>query len=126
MRQMAQPGTHAAIKYQSTNYQMDLLSPQAMIRRSMQNKIPSHLSNAELVAATTALAAVERRTTVALVAHLAEMEARSLHLEAGYPSMFVYCVQVLRLSEGARTTGSKPRGRPESSRWCSTCSSRAV
>ena len=66
----------------------------------MQNKIPSQLSDAELVAAVATLAATERRTTVALIAHLAEMEARRLYLEAGFPSLFVYCVQVLRLSEG--------------------------
>ena len=35
-----------------------------------------------------------------LVAHLAEMEERGLHLKAGYPSLFVYCVRLLRLSEG--------------------------
>jgi len=66
----------------------------------MQNTIPSQLSDSELVGALAALASTERRTTVALIAHLAEMEARQLYLGAGYPSMFVYCVQVLRLSEG--------------------------
>jgi hypothetical protein len=66
----------------------------------MHNKIPSQLSDAELVAAVATLAVAETRTTVALIAHLAELEARQLHLEAGYPSMFAYCVRVLRLSEG--------------------------
>jgi hypothetical protein len=66
----------------------------------MENKIPSQLSDSELVAAVAALAVTERRTTVALVAHLAELEARQLHLAAGFPSMFSYCVRVLRLSEG--------------------------
>src|SRR6266511_3504532 len=66
----------------------------------MQNTIPSQLSDSELDRALAALASTERRTTVALIAHLAEMEARQLYLGAGYPSMFVYCVQVLRLSEG--------------------------
>ena len=46
------------------------------------------------------LARSERRTTVALIAHLAELDARRLYLRAGYPSLFVYCTQVLRLSEG--------------------------
>jgi hypothetical protein len=66
----------------------------------MQNKIPSQLSDPELVAAVATLASSERRTTVALVAHLAELDARRLYLGAGFPSMFVYCVQVLHLSEG--------------------------
>src|SRR3989442_9110745 len=66
----------------------------------MQNKIPSQLSDSELVAAVADLVTRERQVTVTLIAHLAELEARELYLPAGCPSMFVYCVQVLRLSEG--------------------------
>jgi hypothetical protein len=66
----------------------------------MNNKIPSQLSDSELVAAVAQLTVSERRSTVALVEHLAEMETRKLHLAAGFPSLFVYCVQVLRHSEG--------------------------
>jgi hypothetical protein len=36
---------------------------------------------------------------VELIAHLAEFDARRLHLGAGYSSLFAYCTQVLRLSE---------------------------
>ena len=61
---------------------------------------PSQLSDSELETAVVRLAASERRTTVELVAHLAELDARRLHLRAGYPSLFVYCTEVLRLSEG--------------------------
>jgi len=71
-----------------------------MIRRIMQKRIPSQLTDEELIAAVAELAASERRTTVALIAHLAEMDARRLHRGAGFPSLFVYCTQVLRLSEG--------------------------
>jgi hypothetical protein len=42
----------------------------------------------------------ERTATVALVAHLAELDARRLYLPAGFPSTFAYCTAVLRLSEG--------------------------
>jgi hypothetical protein len=35
-----------------------------------------------------------------LIAHLSEVEARRLHLEQGCSSMFDYCVNVLRFSEG--------------------------
>src|ERR1044071_5672964 len=66
----------------------------------MRNKMPSLLSDAELVDVVADLARDERRTTVALVAHLAELELRGLYLSAGFPSMFAYCVEVLRLSEG--------------------------
>jgi hypothetical protein len=46
-----------------------------------------------------ALAAREREAAAAFVAHLAELEARDLHLRQGYPSLFVYCRDLLGLSE---------------------------
>jgi len=70
------------------------------ISTSMNSKEPSQLSDSELVDEVTQLAKSERRTTASLIAHLAELDARRLHLRAGYPSLFVYCTQVLRLSEG--------------------------
>jgi hypothetical protein len=66
----------------------------------MQNGIPSQLTDFQLVEEVTRLASYERRTTAALVAHLAELEARRLYLSAGFSSMFAYCTQALRLSEG--------------------------
>ncbi len=57
------------------------------------------LSDAELVARLEDLAAGERRLTAELVAHLAELETRSLHLQAGYGSLFAYCREALQLSE---------------------------
>ena len=36
-----------------------------------------------------------------LLAHLAELEERMLHLQLGFPSVFAYCVEALRLSEGS-------------------------
>jgi hypothetical protein len=48
-----------------------------------------------------ALVARDRRITAALLAHLAEVDARKLYLPAGYPSMHAYCVGELRLSEDA-------------------------
>jgi hypothetical protein len=63
--------------------------------------IPSlrRLSDVELVARVKDLAARERHVTAALVAHLAELETRGLHLQAGYGSLFVYCRDALRLAE---------------------------
>lgn len=57
------------------------------------------LSDVELVARLKGLAESERGVTAELVAHLAELETRSLHLQAGYGSLFVYCRDALRLSE---------------------------
>ena len=57
------------------------------------------LSDVELTSAVADLARSAREVTAGLVGHLVEFENRRLHLAAGYGSLFVYCVQVLRLSE---------------------------
>ena len=57
------------------------------------------LSDAELVARLKSLAARERRATALLVAHLAELDTRDVHLRAGYSSLFTYCRDALGLSE---------------------------
>jgi hypothetical protein len=59
----------------------------------------SRLSDADLVDRLQSLAAREREATAELVAHLAELDTRDIHLRAGYPSLFAYCREVLRLSE---------------------------
>lgn len=56
-------------------------------------------SNADLVARLQFLAARGRRDTAEMVAHLAELEARSISLADGYGSLFSYCTTALRLSE---------------------------
>ncbi len=58
-----------------------------------------HLSDADLIIGLKSLAARCRETTAELIAHLAEIETRGLHLREGYGSMFVYCRQALALSE---------------------------
>ncbi len=60
----------------------------------------SHLSDGELVAAVARLAQDERDATASLVAHLAELYGRRLHERAGYSSLFTYCTDVLRFSDG--------------------------
>ena len=62
---------------------------------------PTRLTDAELVAAASRCARDEHCATARLVAHLAEFDARRLHLAAGYSSLFVYCLEVLGLSEHA-------------------------
>jgi len=59
------------------------------------------LSDAELLAAVKRLAAHERHAIAQLMAHLAEMDARRLYLAEGCSSSFIYCTQVLHLSEHA-------------------------
>jgi len=73
--------------------------------------VPEHLSDPDLIAEVTRLAALERKAIAALVSALAELDARPLYLGQGCSSMFTYCTQVLRLSEHAPSTGSRPRGR---------------
>ena len=57
------------------------------------------LSDAELLARVTELAARERDAIGDLVAHLAELDTRDVHLRAGYSSLFVFCREVLAFSE---------------------------
>src|SRR5262245_44805381 len=59
------------------------------------------LTDEQLVAQLMQLSQNERRATVALVAHLAEFDARRLHRALGFSSLFAYCTRVLRLSEHA-------------------------
>jgi hypothetical protein len=70
-------------------------------RRTRQDLLVAlrRLSDDELVARVKGLTARERRATALLVAHLAELDTRDVHLRAGYSSLFVYCRDVLSLSE---------------------------
>lgn len=61
----------------------------------------STLDNAALVSALTRLAGHEREATVALIVHLAEFDSRRLYADLGFPSLWAYCMGVLRLSEDA-------------------------
>jgi hypothetical protein len=61
----------------------------------------SHLSNAVLLRDLVGLVAQDRMTTATLLAHIAEVDARKLYVPAGHSSMHAYCVDELKLSEGA-------------------------
>ena len=61
----------------------------------------SSLTDSELLTEVTRLAHGERNATVALIAHLAEFDARRLFEGLGFSSMFRYCMEVLHLSEDA-------------------------
>ena len=73
-----------------------------VLQAGMQNDILaslSHLSDAQLVAQVKSLVARERDATAQIVAHLAELDTRDVHLKEGYTSLFVYCRDALGLSE---------------------------
>ena len=76
--------------------------PPPVLQAAMKNDILdslSRLSDTELVARMKSLVARERDATAGLVAHLAEMDTRDVYLREGYPSLFVYCRDLLGLSE---------------------------
>jgi 5-methylcytosine-specific restriction endonuclease McrA len=58
-----------------------------------------HLSDPDLLAQLKTLVARDARLTGVLLAHLAEVEERRLHLAAGFSSLFTYCCQELGFSE---------------------------
>ena len=78
---------------------MVLSGPNIVISRGMNTHIPSHLSDDQLVAELKRVAGQERASTAQVVAHLAEMDARGLHLAAGFSSLFKYCCEILHFSE---------------------------
>jgi hypothetical protein len=57
------------------------------------------LPDAELVGRVKALVTRDRQVGAELIAHLAEMETRDIHLREGYGSLFAYCRDALGLSE---------------------------
>ena len=61
----------------------------------------SKLTDRELLRRVDELARQERDATVDLIAHLAELDKRSLYRGLGYGSLFSYCTQALWLSEHA-------------------------
>src|SRR5439155_13696569 len=69
--------------------------------RVMSSYSLAHLSNRVLLRDLAPLVAQNRATTAALLAHIAEVDARRLYLPAGFPSIYLYCVHELRLSEEA-------------------------
>ena len=59
------------------------------------SQLPDHALRQDLATA----AAHDRGATAELLSHIAEFDARRLYLPAGYPSMHLYCVHELRMSE---------------------------
>src|SRR5450432_1117751 len=59
------------------------------------------VENTELLAGLSQLVRRGNELTAEVLAHLAELEERMLHLHLGFPSLFAYCVEALGLSEGS-------------------------
>jgi 5-methylcytosine-specific restriction endonuclease McrA len=59
----------------------------------------SHLDDHVLLRDLATLVSQDRATTAALLAHIAEVDERRLYARAAYPSMSLYCVRELRMSE---------------------------
>ena len=58
------------------------------------------VGNAELVAGLSLLVQQSNALTAQVLAHLVELDERLLHLKLGFSSLFAYCVEGLRMSEG--------------------------
>ena len=65
----------------------------------MRARTLKHLSDRDLLHDYTELLARDRAITAELLAALAEVDARRLYVPAGYPSMYLFCVQELHMSE---------------------------
>ena len=61
----------------------------------------AHLSDRELLASTRELVGSSNRIFAALLAHLAEVDARGLHRTRACASIYTYCIYELRFSEDA-------------------------
>src|SRR5947199_7592787 len=61
----------------------------------------SHLSDGDLLRGLASAVAQDRSASAVVLAHIAEVDKRRLYLPAGFPSMFLYCVHELHLSEDA-------------------------
>jgi hypothetical protein len=62
---------------------------------------PSTLDSAVLAQRLRELAGEERNVQVEFILHLEEFDRRRAYVEAGHPSLWAYCLEVLHLREGA-------------------------
>jgi hypothetical protein len=77
----------------------DLVCLPFVINRFMTIKLPTHLTNNELMADMERRAHCEREDLAHLIADIAEFAARDGYLAVGFSSMYRYCREALKLSE---------------------------
>src|SRR5690349_6234431 len=82
---------------------MEPATARAERRPVMQDIVESFraLSDEQLLAEGPPLLERERMATTVVVAWLAEVQARTLHVALGFPSLRDYCTEHLHMSEGA-------------------------
>ena len=99
-KQRSPPDTNTPGSPRSVNPQSLKLT---MLKRGMTNSANAaiHLSDQALIDEVKAAAARERGASAPTIGLLAELDARRLYLGEGCSSLFMYCTQVLRLSEHA-------------------------
>jgi hypothetical protein len=61
----------------------------------------THLDDAALVAGLKSIVDLTNEATAVMLAHIAEVDARRIYLDAACASMHVYCVEVLNFADGA-------------------------
>jgi protein-L-isoaspartate O-methyltransferase len=79
-------------------------APGAVLSRSMNENlliIASRLSDDALLARVKLRVSRERVASVELIADLAELETRDVYLREGVKSLYLYCTEILHLSEHA-------------------------
>lgn len=65
-----------------------------------QTKAVKQMNDQQLLANTDKLVSEERRITLEVLQHLREIEIRRLFVDLGFDSMYKYCIQRLKYSEG--------------------------
>ena len=67
---------------------------------SLQTAAVKKMTDRQLLASTEKLVVEERRITLEVLQHLREIEVRRLFVDLGFDSMYKYCTQQLKYSEG--------------------------
>lgn len=66
-----------------------------------------HRSDDELVEELTTLCGSHRRITASVIAYLAEVDARKVHVDLGYHTLFAFCIKRLGMSHGEAAVRTK-------------------
>jgi hypothetical protein len=76
-----------------------MISRANAVNAAFPNSLPSELTDSELLGATRRLVGRSNQLLAALLAHLAEVEARGVHHTRACASLYTYCIYELRFSE---------------------------
>jgi hypothetical protein len=97
----------AAWELRNRGCSVDLMQTHSGLHDVLAKLVPggdgslAHLSDGELLANTRGLVGKTNQVFAALLAHLAEVEARGLHRTRACASLYTYCIYELRFSEDA-------------------------